>query len=89
MGITYFVFVLLPWEHCHGRPECNIHMCVYYIHHSLCGACFEDLTYGLCTYNFRMCITLELLWNTSNTALTLETWEIIFLKIFLIPQEIN
>jgi hypothetical protein len=64
-------------------------MCVYYIHHSLCGTCFEDLTYGLCTYNFWMCITSELLWNTSNSALTLETWEIIFLKNVLIPQEIN
>ena len=32
---------------------------VYYIPHGLCGAWFEDLTYGLCTYNFRMSITLE------------------------------
>jgi hypothetical protein len=61
-------------------------MCVYYIHHSLCGTCFKDLTYGLCTYNFQMCITSELLWNTSNSALTLETCKIIFLKNVLIPQ---
>jgi len=65
-------------------------MCVYYIHHSLCSACFEDLTYELCTYNFRMCITLEqFIWNTSNSVLTLETQEIISLKNVLIPQEIN
>jgi len=47
-------------------------MCIYYIHYSLCGACFEDLTYGLYTYNFQMCITSELSWNTSNSALTLD-----------------
>ena len=47
-------------------------------------------TYGLCTYNFQMCITLEqFIQNTSNSVLTPETWEIISLENVSIPQEIN
>ena len=71
MWESYFVFVLLLWEHC--------------------GAYFEDLTYGLCTYNFWMCITLERL-NISNSALmvpALETWELISLENILIIFQRN
>ena len=47
---------------------------------AVCSACFEDLSYGLCTYNFWTCITLEQLQNTSTSALILETWKIISIR---------
>jgi hypothetical protein len=53
------------------------------------GAGYEDLSYGLCTYNFWMCITLEQLQNTSNSVLILETWEIISLENVLIISPRN